>query len=126
MKVKLRRADKLFTELVRKKFNFTCQRCGRVYTSGVDNLANLGVSHYWSRRREATRFDLDNVTLLCNFPCHTGEDGWEGEKKSGGYYDYMVKRLGQKGFELLEFRAHQYQKRDDVLIIMWIKDELRR
>ena len=129
MKIRLRRADKLFTELVREVYAYTCQKCGKQYRIDgiiVGNLANLGVSHYWSRKREATRFDLDNATLLCNFPCHTGEDGWEGEKKSGGYYDYMIKRLGQRDFDLLEYRAHQYQKRDDYTIILWIKQELKK
>ena len=127
MKVKLRKADKKFTELVRRIYDYTCQRCGKRYVIDgvkVGNLANLGVSHYWSRRHEATRFDLDNVTLFCNFPCHTGENGWECEKKSGEYYNYMIKRLGQKGFDLLEFRAHQYQKKDDFTILLWIEQEL--
>ena len=77
------------------------------------DLKNLGVSHYWGRSHENTRFNLDNVICLCNFPCHAGENGWEGEKKSGGYYDFMINKLGQEGFDLLELRAHTYKKRDD-------------
>lgn len=117
MKIKIRKADQLFTQLVRKIYAYTCQKCGRVYIPGVHDLRNLGVSHYWGRQRETTRFDLDNVTLLCNFPCH---HEWEGEKR-GDYQEYMIKRLGQSAFDLLEYRAHQYQKRDDALVIMWLK-----
>ena len=120
MKIKLRKSDRLFTELVRKIYQHTCQKCGRVYIPGVHNLGNLGVSHYFNRRKESTRFDLDNVTLLCNFPCH---QEWEKEKR-GEYQEYMIKRLGQAGFDLLEYRSHQYQKRDDVMIILWLKEEL--
>lgn len=121
-KIKIRPADRLFTKLVRRIHDHTCQKCGRVYIPEVHDLKNLGTSHYFGRNRESTRFDLENVTLLCNFPCHRQ---WEGEKR-GDYKDYMIKRLGQEGFDLLEYRANQYQKRDDALMILWLKEELSK
>ena len=108
MKIKLRKADRMFTQVTRFRFDYTCQKCGRKYGEG-DSLRNLGVSHYYSRSRENTRFDPDNVTLLCNMPCHRK---WEGEER-GDYTEYMIERLGQKGFEELTQRANTYRKRND-------------
>ena len=108
MKIKLRKADKFFTRIQRFRFNYTCQKCGRKYRED-ERLYNLGVSHYYGRSREATRFDNDNVTLLCNLPCHRK---WEGIER-GDYTEYMIERLGQKGFEELTKRANTDKKRND-------------
>ena len=108
MKIKLRKADKLFTKITRFRFDYTCQKCGRKY--GEDKpLYNLGVSHYYGRSRENTRFDPDNVTLLCNMPCHRK---WEGIER-GDYTEHMIGRLGQRGFDELTLKANSYKKRDD-------------
>ncbi len=108
MKIKLRKADRLYTQVTRFRFNYTCQKCGRKYRE-TERLYNLGVSHYYGRSRENTRYDDDNVTLLCNLPCHRK---WEGEER-GDYTEYMINRLGQKGFEALTERANTYKKRND-------------
>ncbi len=108
MKIKLRKSDKLFTPIQRFRFDYTCQKCGRKYSENQP-LYNLGVSHYYGRSRENTRFDDDNVTLLCNLPCHRK---WEGEER-GDYTEYMIERLGQKGFEELTIKANTYKKRND-------------
>jgi len=120
MKIKLRKTDRLFSRIVRKLFNFTCQKCGRVYSEDGD-LHNLGVSHYYGRSRESTRFDLENVTLLCNLPCH---QRWGGEERAD-YTQYMIERLGQLRYDLLTVRANTYQKRDDVLMMMYLKQEIK-
>ena len=110
MKLKLRKADRLYTQSTRFRFDYTCQKCGRKYNEyDKGSLRNLGVSHYYGRSRENTRFDDDNVTLLCNLPCHRK---WEGEER-GDYTEYMINRLGQKGFEELTKRANTYKKRND-------------
>jgi len=121
VKIKLRPTDRLFSKIVRIIYNFTCQKCGRIYLRDGD-LHNLGVSHYFGRSRESTRFDLENVTLLCNLPCH---HRWGGEERAD-YTAYMIDRLGQAGFGLLTLRAHTYQKKDDVLMLMYLKQELKK
>lgn len=120
MKIKLRKTDRLFSRIVRILYNFTCQKCGRVYSRDGD-LHNLGVSHYYGRSRESTRFDLENVTLLCNLPCH---HRWGGEERAD-YTQYMKERLGQVGFDLLTVRAYTYQKKDDVLMLMCLNQEIK-
>ena len=120
MKIKLRKADRLYTKLTRFRFNYTCQKCGRKY-SETQPLYNLGVSHYYGRSRENTRYDDDNVTLLCNLPCHRK---WEGEER-GDYTEYMIERLGQKGFEELTVRANAYRKRNDAETEEILKERIK-
>ena len=120
MKIKLRKADKLFTRIQRFRFDYTCQKCGRKYNE-TQPLYNLGVSHYYGRSRENTRFDDDNVTLLCNLPCHRK---WEGEER-GDYTEYMIERLGQKGFEELTKRANTYKKRNDAEMEEILKEKIK-
>ena len=119
MKIKLRKSDKMFTQETRFRFDYTCQKCGRKYTEDKP-LYNLGVSHYYGRSRENTRFDPDNVTLLCNLPCHRK---WEGEER-GDYTEYMINRLGQKGFEELTKRANTYKKRNDAAMEASLKEKI--
>lgn len=120
-KVRLRATDRLWTQYIRKRDNYTCQACGRVYTP--DNCANLGVSHFYSRRHEGTRFDDDNCMALCNIPCH--QEWGHGEERNG-YREFMIGKLGQHGFDLLTVRAHTYKKRDDEMDLIVIKELLRQ
>ena len=120
MKIKLRKADRLFTRIQRFRFDYTCQKCGKEYDE-YGPLQNLGVSHYKGRSREATRFDDDNVTLLCNFPCH---HKWGGEERED-YTEYMINRLGQKGFRELVERAESYKKRNDTETEKILKERIK-
>lgn len=100
----------MWTKYIRIRDMYTCQKCGRVYPVG--NCRNLGVSHFWGRGRENVRFDDDNCIALCTLPCHDYWGHGEGRKE---YEEYMIKRLGQEGFEALMVRAHIRKKRDDNL-----------
>lgn len=106
-KVKLRRTDLLYTQYMRQKYDYTCQRCGRVYAS--DNCRNLGVSHYWGRGHENTRFDDENCDPICTLPCH---QTWGNEGREE-YTAFMINKLGQDRFDLLRLRAHICKDRDD-------------
>ena len=109
-KIRLRKSDMMWTQYIRIKYNYTCQKCGRVYIpDNKESLQNLGVSHYHSRDHENTRFDEDNCTAFCNLPCHRYWGG-DGHKE---YEEFMIQRLGQRGFDLLALKAHIYKKRDD-------------
>ena len=110
----------LYTKLTRFRFDYTCQKCGRKYDENTP-LYNLGVSHYYGRSRENTRFDDDNCTLLCNMPCHRK---WEGEERSD-YTEYMLNRLGQAGFEALTARANTYKKRNDKVTEDDLKERIK-
>ncbi len=117
-KVKLRKTDRLWTEYMRKKYDYTCQFCGKQYTP--DNCRNLGVSHFYGRARESTRFDIDNCILLCSIPCHHYLDTHKNE-----YREFMLKRLGKERYDLLEWTANMYKKRDDAAEEIRIKQLLK-
>jgi hypothetical protein len=120
-KTKERKTDKLFRQFIRRRDNYTCQRCGRVYLE--DNCRNLCVSHYWGRGRENTRFDPENCIALCHLPCH--ELKWGHGDGRGEYMSFMLKRLGQKGYDLLELRANTCKKRDDYLDELYLRQLLK-
>lgn len=123
MKLQIRKADTLFRKYLLGLRNYTCARCGRRYPE--DGCRGLHVSHYWGRSRENTRYDLDNCDLLC-FGCH---QLWGHGDQRGEYTNYMTKKLGQKGYDLLQVRAYTYKKRDDKLdevILRELLNEHRR
>ena len=120
MKIKLRKVDNDFRKYMRLLEDFTCQRCGKKYVFdgvAVSNLRNLGVSHYYGRKRENTRFDIENCDLLCNFECHYL---WEHEERAK-YTEFMIKKLGQEGFDLLTLRSQTYKERDDFTVSLQLK-----
>ena len=106
-KVKLRTSDRLWTRYMRVKQAFTCQKCGRVYSE--DNCRNLGVSHYFGRVNENVRFDEDNTNCMCNIPCHQYFDTHKTE-----YKDWMIQRLGQDGFDMLQLKKQIHKDRNDI------------
>ncbi len=118
-KIKLRPADRLFTKYIRLRDNYTCVKCGRAYSP--DNCRNLGVSHFYGRANEGTRFDPENCDALCTIPCH---QKWGGEGRRE-YEDWKLNQLGQERFDLLTLRAHTPQKKDDAMNILVIKELLK-
>ena len=87
--------DKLYSDYVRERDNWTCVRCG---LREINNKRHMSCSHYWSRRHISTRWELDNLCTLC-WNCHAYH--WESEKQSD-YRNYMLKKLGKEGYEKLE------------------------
>lgn len=55
-------ADKLFSEIVRTRANWRCERCFRQFEPPTPYLQT---SHFYGRKGLATRFDFDNVSALC-------------------------------------------------------------
>jgi hypothetical protein len=120
-KIKLRRTDKLFSQYIRRRDNFTCQRCHHIFPP--DDAQGLHNSHYWGRGHENTRMDSDNCIALC-FGCHRI---WAEEERAQ-YKAFMIERLGQIGYDLLEYRHNLYKKRDDkadLIILKYMLEELK-
>ena len=89
-----------------------CRRCGKQHeqyenSKGQKKWHNYGCSHYWPRDYMGTRFEIDNLDGLCWLPCHSQK--WEHDKQ-GAYKDYMIKKLGQAGFNRLEVKARGITK----------------
>jgi len=117
-KIRLRATDRLFSQYIRQRDKFTCQRCRHIFPS--DDAQGLDNSHYWGRWHENTRFDEDNCISLC-CGCHRiwAEEGRE------EYKAFMVHRLGERGYDLLEYRHNLYKKRDDKSDSMILKQMLK-
>jgi len=113
VKIRIRPADKLFSLYVRNRDNWKCVRCKRDYRERTSGLSN---SHFWGRGRENTRFDPDNCDALC-FRCH---QYWGGDGRED-YIEFKKKQLGEEGYKKLKIRAFTYKKRDDKLILLWLK-----
>lgn len=97
----------IFNKMVRERANWKCIRCGRDCS---ERKGLLHASHFWAVGFTATRFDFDNVDALC-YPCHYGQmkSGWE-YNKQGDYRTYMIKKLGQDGYDELEQKARSQKK----------------
>lgn len=100
--IKRRRDDILFSQYLRKKRNYTCERCLRMYPEGK----GLEVSHFYGRRMESVRFLEANVDCLCT-SCHR----YLGENP-GEYYDWKCAKLGHKGMEHLTVQAYRPIKKN--------------
>lgn len=121
--LKRSKADKLFSDYIRRRDDATCQRCKKKFELPT---SYLHAAHFYGRRGKSTRFDEDNVVSLCGtigFPggCHGYYADHPGEFK-----DFMLARLGQKRFDALVIRAHTPQKVDEKLIVIWLQQELKK
>ncbi len=105
MRLKLKKADKLFSRYIRERDMWICQRCGTRYN---DNPQGLHCSHYFGRARFSTRFDPDNCVALC-YGCHRL---WGHGDQRDQYQEYMERKLGKEGFKRLTLRANMYAKAD--------------
>lgn len=97
-KVKIRSTDTLWSKYIRR--NGKCEICGR-------SDIKLECAHYFSRGKENTRFDERNCHCLC-FTCHK-----KSHEDKSYYKDWLINKLGKKGFEQLELDSNTYKKQDD-------------
>ena len=121
--------DKLFSEFIRRRAMVLVNGCERCLTMKYDIIKEDGkafpawkqlqCSHFWGRGKKSVRYDEDNAVGLCG-ACHMYFTANPGEHK-----DWFLNRLGQKGYDMLEGRARKSQKIDDVLMAMYLKQELK-
>lgn len=114
-RIKISRADKLFSELVRTRSGFRCERCNKLYPSVV----GLQCSHFHTRGKKSVRFDPENAAALCAW-CHQHFTANPLE-----HTEWFRKRLGPTKFDALTLRANVHQKVDEKLICLWLKQELK-
>lgn len=113
--VKIDKADTAFSKYVRTKANWQCVRCGRMATG-----RGLHCAHFYGRRKESVRFDLENVDALCAL-CHKHFTENYSEHKV-----WKLAQLGQKKYDLLMLRANTAgEKQRDFQFIYW-KQELEK
>lgn len=106
MKIKVDRADRIFSMYIRKR-DKKCRRCRKPveFNEKGDPITHQA-SHFQGRRKEATRFDELNVDCLC-FSCHRYFT-----ENPGDHYRWQVEKKGQKVVDDIISRSNLHQKRD--------------
>lgn len=126
-KLKLNRADILFSKYIRQKAGWRCEYCHILCKIGDVWVRKLEASHYFVRSHWSTRYDPENVHALC-FSCHKRMG--EYKRSEDGEYDlWMKKLLGEKGYQALKIRANwggMNYRRDDKLSLMYVKGLLKQ
>lgn len=102
-KVKIDKADQLFSRYIRTRDNWTCQRCGQRYDPPT---RALHCSHFQGRGHEATRFEPLNADALC-YGCHHYFTSHPGE-----HYLWQVQRKGQVVVDKIILASNGYKKKD--------------
>ncbi len=124
--IKLRPTDTKFSLYIRAKRRWTCEYCKRICRdwTGETIFYKLEASHYFGRKHENTRFDEENVRVLC-FLCHKDLGGYT--KAENGEYDLWIKRLlGEQGYKKLMLRAFTYKKQDDKMDMLIINQLIKQ
>lgn len=120
MKIKIDKADRVFSQYIRLR-DGECKRChSRVRLNEKGLPVSHNASHFFGRGKEATRFDPENVDCLC-YPCH---QIWGGDGRLE-YREFKTKQLGKKKFQLLELRSNSYCKKDRELAYIAAKELLK-
>lgn len=106
MKIKIDAADSWFSKYVRLR-DGECRRCrSKVnYNANGDPISHQ-MSHFQGRRKEATRFDLENGDTLCG-GCHQYFTANPGE-----HYMWQVSTKGQSVVDAVIIRSNSYCKKD--------------
>ena len=94
--------DKIFSDLVRERADWTCECCGREYPERKG--MGLHCSHYWGRRNRATRWYGDNCFAHC-FACHQRLGG-----NPHDFADWVRNQLGDTRYDELKLRANGVRK----------------
>ena len=106
-KIKIDAADRAFSEYIRTRDQWTCQRCHKRYDESVsrDRMA-LHCSHFQGRGKEATRFEPLNADALC-YGCHQYFTSHPGE-----HLAWQTQRKGQATVDAIVLQSNTYKKKD--------------
>lgn len=95
MRLKRDKYDKVFSDLVRCRANYTCENCRRSFPGPGPELINLDCSHYIGRSHWRTRIHPDNAFSHCK-SCHR----LLGDNPGAFYHHYVEMRGADKEGEL--------------------------
>lgn len=118
--IKRNTTDKLFSDIMRTRANFICERCHRDFSQRKEIC---DVSHFITRGNKRTRWDAENVCVFCR-GCHELMG-----KNPGIYTTFMQYKLGLENYYKLMIRSERKlsdQKIDEKAIRMGLKLEWKR
>lgn len=96
-------ADRRWSQEVRERDDYTCQRCGRMHER---NSVGLHAAHIFSRGIMRTRHDIDNGISLCY-----GDHRWFDSRSKEDREAFARNILGDERYEALKIRARNPRKR---------------
>ena len=114
--IKIDKADRAFSEYIRTRDHWTCQRCGKRYEPPTTSLQ---CSHFQGRGKESTRFDEENADAMCA-GCHMYFTTYPAE-----HVAWQVNRKGQQTVDLIVLRSNQYMKKDRQLAYIYWRERLK-
>lgn len=99
MKIKLDKIDKVFSQLIRRRASWRCEKCGTYYPEG--QRQGLHCSHIFGRAKKSTRWSEINAVAHCH-GCHAylTANPVEFTEWARGY-------LGEETFTKLRVQANQ-------------------
>lgn len=110
--MKIDQADQHFSKYVRL-YAGECRRChSKVLLNESGDPISHQASHFQGRRKEATRFDLDNVDCLCG-GCHMYFTANPYE-----HVQWQIETKGQDKVNEIIVRSNSYKKKDRKLEAM--------
>lgn len=111
--------DKLFSDYIRLKARYVCERCIRDF-SGRTEIFDC--SHFYSRGNKSVRFYEDNVAPVCR-GCHQ-----HFEKNPHDHRDFFFNRLGEERYNALVWKAKlpMKEKTDHKMLRLWLKAEIKK
>lgn len=93
--------DAVFSDLVRERAAWTCEKCGRYAPEGMRQ--GMHCSHNYGRRLRSVRWWPLNGTCLC-YPCHTWYESYPPDSQ-----DWLRHKLGDL-YDILRERANTPRK----------------
>lgn len=95
----IKKLDKLFSDVIRERAEWQCQRCLRSFMKGAGGLQ---CAHIFTRSRLSTRWDIENAVALCG-GCHL----YWAHKYPYDFYEWIERDvLGTERFKALRTRSN--------------------
>jgi 5-methylcytosine-specific restriction endonuclease McrA len=99
--------DTLFSEAIRMRDGFTCQRCGHQNKSAQ-------AAHIWTRNNYSTRWDMENALCLC-YMCHI-KGFHSAHREPAEFLEWAHQRMGDERWEALRARSMATVKVNDIFM----------
>jgi 5-methylcytosine-specific restriction endonuclease McrA len=110
--------DKLFSDYIRLKSKYRCQRCFRDFS---ERKEIFDCSHFFTRANRVTRWMEENCAALCR-GCHDymGKNPHE-------HTAFFMKKLGDKYDQFVQLaKAPLKQRIDEKILRIWLKQEIKK
>ena len=113
---RIAKLDRVFSKYIRLRDTdengyFQCPTCGK-----FKSWKSADCSHYWSRSHKATRWDEDNCCVECSHCNRYDSSHLDGLGK------HLKKKLGEQGFDLLNWKHNQVFKMTEFELAQIIKE----